>query len=114
MKSEILEGGVRQKSADELKSWLQQEKEGGNRFVSFPAEIKDLTRDDFTAFKTAFSAQEHAYENTTDRDRYIIRSIAVVEKELARLQEQAKEQQQGKATEKEQGEKRSRGQELSC
>lgn len=112
MKSEVLEGTVQRQDAQEIKNKLQEEKDNGNRFVSFPADKAGLNKEDFTAFKTAFAAQEHAYENTTDRDRHIVRSIPVVEKEINQL-EQKKEQQQEKPVENEREEKRSRGQELS-
>jgi len=111
MQSEVLEGKVRKEDALEIKNMLHQEKENGNRFVSFPAEWNGLKKDDFTAFKAAFSALEHAYENTTDRDRHIVRSISVVEKEINYLLENKKEQ--AKPLEINRDEKRSRGQELS-
>lgn len=113
MESKVLEGTVRREDALEIKNRLEQEKEKGNRFVSFPGDKDDLRKDDFTAFKSSISALEHAYENTTDRSRYAIRSIPVVEKEINHLLEHKKEQQRDKPMANERREKGSRDQEMS-
>jgi len=111
MESKVLEGTVRREDALEIKNMLQEEKANGNRFVAFPAEPGGLKKDDLTAFKSSFAALEHAYENSTDRDRYIVRSITVVEKEINHLLENKKELEKPKENERE--DKRSRGQEIS-
>lgn len=56
-------------------------------------------------------AGEYAYGN--DGDKYIVRSIPVVEKEINHLLENNRDQQQGKPTENQRDDKRSPGQELS-
>lgn len=108
--SNTLEGSVRSEDAPGIKNFLQQERDNGNRFVSFPAAKAGLSKEDFTAFRSAFSAQEHAYENTTDRDMHILRSISVVEREVSNILENKKEQHKPQENERE--EKRSRGQGL--
>lgn len=111
-REEVLGGTIQPDKALELKQYLQSEKEAGNRFVAFESNQSDLTKDHFQGFRSAFSAMEFAYEQTTDRDRFIVRSIAVVEKEVENVlvgPQRGLEQQ----PEKEQENKRSHDQELS-
>lgn len=87
MKSEVLEGAVRPKDAAEIKATLEKEKEEGYRFVSFPANKNGLAIKDFAAFKSPIVAYQHAKENTNAQDKYLVCSIAVVEKEMDRILE---------------------------
>lgn len=68
-----------------IKDKMHEEMAQGQRFVSFLSGELPLRKDDFTTFKSLFDAQEHAYENTTDIDKYTVRSIGVVINELDRL-----------------------------
>ena len=81
----MTDGGVYRKDAEEIRDFLRNELENGNRFVSFEAGKQGLTKEDFTTFKTSFEALEHAYENTTDRDTYTVKSISAVEKAITGL-----------------------------
>lgn len=116
-KEEILGGTIRKEDANELKQSLQEHKAVGNRFLAFESGQTALTKDHFVGFKSAFAAMEFAYENTTDRDRYIVRSVPVVEKEIDKIlgpgKEQALENHSGKVIGNEKGYKRSPSQELS-
>jgi hypothetical protein len=58
---------VSTENALEIKNMLQEEKATGNLFVSFPL-VAPLSKENFAAFRSAFSAAEHAYESSTDID----------------------------------------------
>ncbi|MBN8788544.1 MAG: hypothetical protein J0I84_15750 [Terrimonas sp.] len=103
--NEITEGTVRKEDAREIRDMLRTELENGNRFVSFPADKPNLTKEDFNVFKSAFGALQNAYENSTDRDLYAVRSASAVEKEMNRLLETEKEQKPDKPKENEREEK---------
>lgn len=103
--NEITEGAVRKEDAREIRDVLLTELENGNRFVSFPADKQNLTKEDFNVFKSAFGARQNAYENSTDRDLYAVRSASAVEKEMSRFLETEKEQKQDKQKENEREEK---------
>lgn len=111
MKSEMFEGTVSREDAQEIKKFLQEEKENGNRFVSFPLGKDGLTKEDLSVFKSAFDAQQHAYDNTTDKEKHSLRSIPVAEKEIDLMLGNKKEQAQETSKERTNG--RSRDQELS-
>lgn len=91
MKSEVLEGSVKREEALSIMAKLQEEKEKGNRFVSFPSGKEGLVATDFVGAKTAFAALEKATEKTTDMEKQVVRSIRVVEIELVKLAEPKKE-----------------------
>jgi len=76
--NEITEGTVRKEDAREIRDMLRTELENGNRFVSFPADKPNLTKEDFNVFKSAFGALQNAYENSTDRDLYAVRSASAI------------------------------------
>ncbi len=78
-------GGVYSNDAIAIRDQLRKEMENGNRFVSFPTGKQGLTKDDFVVFRTAVDAHEHAYSCTTDRERYVVRSISAVEKGMDEL-----------------------------
>ncbi|MBZ4187608.1 hypothetical protein [Niabella beijingensis] len=78
-------GSVYEKDALEIKEMLRAALNDGNRFVSFELGKEGLTKNDFAVFKTAFEAHEHAYENSTDVDKYDVRSIGEVEKSMDSL-----------------------------
>lgn len=75
-------GSVFEKDALEIREMLRSASNDGNRFVSFELGKEGLTKNDFTVFKTAFEAHEHAYDNSTDVDKYVVRSIGQVEKSM--------------------------------
>lgn len=110
---ELIDGSLRKEDAREIRDMMRTEIEKGNRFVSFPTDKTILTKEDFNVFKSAFDALQHAYDNTTDRDLYIVRSASVVEKEMSRLLETEKEQKQEKPRENEREAKPSRDQGMS-
>jgi hypothetical protein len=112
MKSEVLEGSVRVKDAREIKDLLEVEKDNGSRFVSFPSGKDGLKEQDFTPFKSAIDAYQHANVNTNESEKYIVRSITVVEKEIDRVVENRKEQTQENLPEKEVESKRSKNREM--
>jgi hypothetical protein len=111
MKSDVFEGTLNKEDAQEIKKFLQEEKENGNRFVSFPTGKEGLVKEDFTPFKSAIDAQQHAYNNTTDKERHSVRSIPVAEKEIDLMLGNKKEQAQETSKDRTNG--RSRDQELS-
>lgn len=92
VKSDTLQADLLKSDIPEIKNRLSQEKENGNRFVSFPAN-EVLGKDSFSFFKSSFGALEHAYENSTDRDIYIIRSVITAEQAINQLLDNKKERQ---------------------
>lgn len=110
---ELIDGSVRKEDAREIRDMMRTELENGNRFASFPTDKAILVKEDFNVFKSSFDALQHAYENTTDRDLYVVRSTSVVEKEMTRLLETEKEQKQEKPKENEREVKLSRDQGMS-
>lgn len=97
----IIDGSLIRETAREVRDILRTELENGNRFVSFPADRGILEKTDFNFFKSSFNALEHAYENTTDRDQYIVRSTSAVEKSMTRFLESEKGHKQDKPKENE-------------
>lgn len=109
MKSEVLEGSVKREEALSIMAKLQEEKEKGNRFVSFSSGKEGLAATDFVGAKTAFAGLEKAAERTTETEKHVVRSIRVIETELTKIVEQKKEQ----SLSVDKDEKRSKGNELS-
>ena len=101
----IIDGSLLRETVREVREILRAELENGNRFVSFPAGRGILEKGEFNFFKSSFNALHHAYENTTDRDQYIVRSTAAVEKSMTRFLESEKGQKQDKPKENEREEK---------
>lgn len=82
---EALESRVYLEDVLPIKDKMQEEMARGQRFVSFLSGEVPLRKEEFITFKSLFDAQEHAYENTTDIDKYTVRSIGVVINELDRV-----------------------------
>ena len=79
-------GAVYREDVEEIRNMLRVEMANGNRFVSFEAGKQGLTKEDFTVFKTAFEAHEHAYDKTTAHDHYYaVRSIKAIENGMDQL-----------------------------
>ena len=95
----------------DIQKMLRSEREGGNRFVAFPSSGV-LQKEDFAVFKSAFDALQHAHDNGTDKDKYIVRSILATETEINKLLE-VKMENSNSLKRPEDFPKKSRGQELS-
>jgi hypothetical protein len=91
-KTATLETALSADAALSVLKHLQEEKDKGHRFVSFPSTKESLTPADFTGAKTAFAALENATEKTTEREKHVVVSIRVVETELTKMVEPRKEQ----------------------
>lgn len=85
------EGGVYRKDAAEIRDFIREARRDGYRFACFEVGIQGLTTDDLKVFKTSFEATEYAYKNTTDYDRYTVKSMNAVEKALDQLVDLDKE-----------------------
>lgn len=92
IKSDAMQADLLKSDIPEIRTMLSQERENGNKFVSFPAN-EVLGKDSFSFFKSSFGALQHAYENSTDRDIYIIRSVIATEQIINQLMESKKEKQ---------------------
>ncbi|MFT3947161.1 MAG: hypothetical protein QM763_09330 [Agriterribacter sp.] len=92
IKSDAMQADLLKSDIPEIKTIFSQERENGNRFVSYPAN-EVLGKDSFSFFKSSFGALQHAYENSTDRDIYIIRSVIAIEQVINQLMENKKEKQ---------------------
>lgn len=111
VKSEGLRVAVYKDDLKNLRDTLQRESENGHRFVAFPA-AQVVGKDNFVAFKSTFAALQHAHENRTDRDHYLIRSIHAVQLEIGKILENQREN-SNPIKESERGQRNSRGSELS-
>lgn len=81
----VLDTTIRLEELEPIRNKMQQELEQGNRFVSYLSGSSPVNKDDFTACTSLFNAHEHAYENTTDRDVFVIRSTSVVLAQMNQL-----------------------------
>lgn len=111
IKSDGLDISLLKEEVKDIQKMLRSEREGGNRFVAFPSSGV-LQKEDFAVFKSAFDALQHAHDNSTDRDKYIVRSILATETEINKLLEVKKENSSSLKRD-EDFPKKSRGQELS-
>lgn len=76
---------MEKKDATELKQVLADLKKEGHRFVVHEESQEPLKKEHLIPFKTAYEAKEYAYENTTDYDRYVVRSVATMEKQVDKV-----------------------------